>query len=148
MNKSEIKKLLSEPFNNIIKSIKSNDINMELKGLDDLKSALNDLSNNIEKRKESALSKKDKNGNLIWHKCSYCKKYFKLNTKDIFKTESVHCISTHWDAGYGDDDRYADAVYVHTKTHCTLCKKEITLDDKYSYTIPGTERDRWGRVYN
>lgn len=143
-----MKKLLNMPFNDILKTIKSNDLNVELKGLDDLKTVLNGLSNNIEKRKESALSKKDKKGNLIWRKCSHCKKYFKVNTKDIFKTNSVRLINTYTDTGYGDDDRYADAVYIQIKSHCPLCKKEVTLDDKYSHTLPGTERDRWGKVWN
>lgn len=60
MTKSEIKKLLNEPLNDIIKAIKSNDLNIEIKGLDDLKSILDDLSNNVEKRKKSILSKRNK----------------------------------------------------------------------------------------
>ena len=148
MTKSEIKKLLNEPLNDIIKAIKSNDLNIEIKGLDDLKSILDDLSNNVEKRKKSILSKRDRKGNLIWRKCSHCKKYFKVNTKDIFTTESIHCINTYTDSGYGDDDRYADAVYIETKSHCPLCKKEILLDRNYSHVIPGSERDKYGTVCN
>lgn len=147
MNKQDMKKAMKAPFSELIRSIKNPDINIELKSLNDLQSVCEGLEYLVEQRKKALIEKTVK-GNLIYHKCGHCKKYFKLNPKDCYQTQEVHNISTYTDAGYGDDDRYANAVYNITKVKCPLCKKEVTLENKYSYTVPGTERDRWGRVWN
>jgi hypothetical protein len=57
-------------------------------------------------------------------------------------TEVVNGECVFRDAGYGDDDIFADCSYVVLNAICPYCKAKIeTARHRMSYS---NERDRWG----
>lgn len=140
MNKSEMKKIMKEPFSEIMKTIKDKDINKELKAVNDLLSVCEDLRCLAEKRRQTIID------GMV--RCS-CGHYFKPNPKKHYVTERIVCKPTFWDSGYGDDDRYADFRIKDLYENCPKCQKPVTLKLAFfEDQIPGTERDRWGKIYS
>lgn len=141
MNKSEMKKIIKEPFSEILKAIKDKDVAKELKALNDLQNICEDLKCLAEKRKQVITDNK--------LKCKSCGHYFKPNLKKQYRTSRIVCKPTHWDAGYGDDDRYADFRVHDLYENCPKCQNPVTVKLAFfEDQIPGTERDRWGRIYS
>lgn len=141
MNKSEMKNLMKAPFSEIIKAIKDKDVGKELKDLDNLQSVCKDLSCLVETRKKAII--KDK------RKCKECGHYFKPNPKKQYATKRIVNKNTYCDAGYGDDDRYADFEVTDLYENCPKCQKPVTIKLAYfERQIPGTERNRWGERYD
>ena len=141
MNKSEMKNLMKAPFSEIIKAIRDKDVGKELKALDNLQSVCKDLICLVETRKKAIT--KDK------RMCKECGHYFKPNPKKYYKTTHVTNKCTYWDAGYGDDDRYADFEVTDLYENCPKCRKPAIIKLAYfERQIPGTERNRWGERYD
>lgn len=141
MNKTEMKKLMKVSFSEIIKAIKDKDVGKELKALDNLQSVCKDLSCLVETRKKAIT--KDK------RKCKECGHYFKPNPNATKKTIRVVNKNTYCDAGYGDDDRYADFEVTDLYENCPKCHKPVIIKLAYfERQIPGTERNRWGERYD
>lgn len=141
MNKSEMKKLMKASFYKILETIKDKDVGKELKDLDNLQSVCKDLSCLVETRKKAIT--KDK------RKCKECGHYFKPNPKKQYTTKRIANKCTYCDAGYGDDDRYADFEVTDLYENCPKCQKPVTIELAFfERKIPGTERDRWGERYD
>ncbi len=74
------------------------------------------------------INKKTKN----YSKCPICKKYA---LKKRFKKRSFYVVKedvlVFSDAGYGDDDEYADVKYLVTYATCPLCGKETEVSSQY-----------------
>lgn len=141
MNKSEMKNLMKASFSEIVKAIKDKDVDKELKALDNLQSVCKDLVCSIETRKKAII--KDK------RKCKECGHYFKPNPKKQYATKRIVNKNTYCDAGYGDDDRYADFEVTDLYENCPKCQKPVTIELAFfERKIPGTERDRWGERYD
>lgn len=139
MKKTEIKKMLNTY--DIFRRIQNKDVNTELQDLERLEDCVNEISAKIEQRKHQI--KKDRVC------CSSCKLYFKPNPKKWYKQERIENRTSYTDAGYGDDDRYADYKITSYYELCPKCQKPVCVrSDDWAEKIPGTERDRWGRVYN
>lgn len=140
MNKPEMKRILKGPFSEILKAIKDKDVDKELKSLDDLQSICEDLKCLVEGR-----SKLLKDSRV---KCS-CGHYFKSNPKKHYVINRTVCKPTFWDSGYGDDDRYADFKVTDLYENCPKCQKPVAVKLAFfEDQIPGTERDRWGKIYS
>lgn len=140
MNKSEMKKIMKEPFSEIMKTIKDKDINKELKAVNDLLSVCEDLRCLAEKRRQTIIDDK---------LCCKCGHYFKPNPKKQFTTKRIVTSPTYWYSDYGDDDGYADFEITELYENCPKCKKPVTVKLAFfERQIPGTERDRWGKVYS
>lgn len=141
MNKSEMKNLMKAPFSEIIKAIKDKDVGKELKALDNLQSVCKDLSCLVETRKKAIT--KDR------RMCKECGHYFKPNPKKQYTTKRIANKCTYCDAGYGDDDRYADFEVTDLYENCPKCHKPTIIRSAYfEKQIPGTERNRWGERYD
>lgn len=131
MNKAEMKKIMKAPFSEIIKAIKDKDVSKELKALNDLQSVCEDLKFLIEKRKQTITE-----GKL---KCKECGHYFKPNLKKQYETKHIARKIVYWDAGYGDDDRYADFEVADLYEKCPKCQKPVVVKLAwYEREIPGT----------
>jgi DNA-directed RNA polymerase subunit M/transcription elongation factor TFIIS len=141
MNKAEMKKILKAPFSEIIKIIKSKDVNKELEALNDLQSTCEDLKYLAEKRKQTITK-----GKLKCKECGYC---FKPNPKKQYVIKHIVNKPTYWDSGYGEDDRYADFEVTDIYENCPKCQAPIAVKLAwYEEQIPGTEKDRWGNRYD
>ena len=133
MNKTEMKKIIKAPFSEIIKAIKDKDVNKELKALNDLQGVCEDLKHLAEKRKQAITD-----GKL---KCKECGHYFKSNPKKQYETKHVAHKIVYWDAGYDDDDRYADFEVADLYEKCPKCQKPVVVKLAwYERQIPGTLR--------
>ena len=75
--------------------------------------------------------------------CRGCHRYFaRKEAKFESMTEVVNGECVFRDAGYGDDDTFADCEYVVLRVVCPKCgKKKETTRHRLKYT---NERDRWG----
>ena len=141
MNKSEMKKLMKVSFSEILEAIKDKDVGKELKALDNLQSVCKDLSCLVETRKK-AITKDRK-------MCRECGYYFKPNPKKQYTTKRIANKCTYCDAGYGDDDRYADFEVTDLYENCPKCHKPVAIKLAYfEKKIPGTERNKWGERYD
>lgn len=141
MNKSEMKNLMKASFSEIVKAIKDKDVDKELKALDNLQSVCKGLVCSVETRKKAII--KDK------RKCKECGHYFKPNPKKQYATKRIINKNTYCDAGYGDDDRYADFEVTDLYENCPKCQKPVTIELAYfERQIPGTERNKWGERYD
>ena len=141
MNKSEMKKLMKVSFSKILEAIKDKDVGKELKALDNLQSVCKDLSYLVETRKK--VITKDR------IMCKECGHYFKPNPKKQYTTKRIANKCTYWDAGYGDDDRYADFEVTDLYENCPKCHKPVAIKLAYfEKKIPGTEKNRWGERYD
>ena len=141
MNKSEMKNLMKAPFSEIIKAIKDKDVGKELKDLDNLQSVCKDLVCSVETRKKAII--KDK------RKCKECGHYFKPNPKKQYTIKRIVYKNTYCDAGYGDDDRYADFEVTDLYENCPKCQKPVIIKLAwFERKIQGTERNKWGEKYD
>lgn len=135
MNKSEMKNLMKAPFSEIIKAIEDKDVGNELKALDNLQSVCKDLNCLVETRKKAIT--KDR------RMCRECGYYFKSNPKKQYATKRIVNKIAYYDAGYGDDDRYADFEITDIYENCPKCQKPVIIKLAYfERQIPGTERNR------
>ncbi len=138
MKKSDIKKEIN--IASLMQQAKNKDVNIELADLARIESVLEDLGKKVNLRIQTLT----KNLNF----CPTCKKYFYLDPARCYWNERVESRIAFWDSGYGDDDRYVDCKVYYKKIDCPFCKASQTIDKKIGDDIPGTERDRHGRVYN
>ena len=75
--------------------------------------------------------------------CKGCHRYFaRKEAKFESMTEVVNGECVFRDAGYGDDDTFADCSYIVLKAICPYCGAKIeTARHRIGYS---NERDRWG----
>ena len=75
--------------------------------------------------------------------CQGCHNYFARNEAHFESiTEVVNGECVFRDAGYGDDDTFADCSYIVLKAICPYCGAKIeTARHRMGYS---NERDRWG----
>lgn len=73
-------------------------------------------------------------------KCTGCDSYFKPEdlTEGSYKETTTECVYT--DAGYGDDDEYAEVTRIYIVKRCPKCGKE--LDRKSFYLGESNRRCR------
>jgi len=138
MKKSDIKKTLN--ITSLMQQAKNKDVNAELEDLARIENVLEDLGRKVNLRIQALT--KDLNF------CPYCKKYFHLDPARCYWNERVEQRIAYWDSGYGDDDRYVDSKVYYKKIDCPFCGKSQTVDKMIGDDIPGTERDKYGKVYN
>ena len=148
MNKPEMKRILK----GILKEIKDKDVSKELKAINDLQDACDELNCLAEKRKKTITEGKVK--------CGACGHYFKPDPKRQYVTKRIVNKPTYWDSGYGDDDRYADFEVLKIRIYadfevkdlnenCPKCQNQVTIKLAWlENQIPGTEQDRYGHIYN
>jgi len=141
MKQSEMNKALSGPFKEILNGIKNEDVAIELEDLERLSKTLASLSTKIGKRMSSI-----KEGKMCCPKCNH---YFKPDPKKQYANTHIENRTSYTDAGYGDDDRYADYEITDLYQLCPNCQKPVKIKDQwYINKVPGTERDRWGHVWS
>lgn len=96
----------------------------------------------IKKFRTALYEEEDKLKKNNYH-CISCDAYFARNEahfKSTHETVKGECVFR--DAGYGDDDRFADCQYIVLYITCPKCGKKIeTARHRISYS---NERDRWG----
>lgn len=64
-----------------------------------------------------------------YRKCQKCGKYSIIkNTKSILETEVHHDVLVYANAGYGDDDEYADITYSICYSICPFCGGKSELN--------------------
>lgn len=136
MTKTEIKK----QFSDFLKTLKDEDVNVEVFNLKLVGECLHDFSTRLEDRKYRITKN--------YHYCNNCSKYVKTKKSTFRVSSSLAIVQTYSDSGYGDDDRYADQVVYKTYAPCPNCGKDILIKTDYGEIIPGTERDKYGTCYN
>ena len=136
ITKTEIKK----QFQNFLKSLKDEDVNVEVYNLKLVKECLHDFSFQLEGRKDKIVKK--------YHYCKNCFKYVKTKKSTFRVSSSTTIVQTYCDAGYGDDDRYANQLVYKTYASCPRCGKDILIKIDYGDIIPGTEMNKYGVCYN
>ena len=77
-----------------------------------------------------------------YFKCSKCGRYsLKKRFDIIYDQELVKGVTVYSDAGYGDDDKFADVTYSVEYLVCPICKG---LTEKSRYPIAeSNRRGRW-----
>ena len=141
MKQSEMTEALSGPFKEILNSIKNEDVAIELEDLERLSKAVVSLNMKVGKRMSSI-----KQGKTCCPKCNH---YFKPDPKKQYANTHIENRTSYTDAGYGEDDRYADYEITDLYQLCPNCQKPVKIKDQWDINkIPGTERDRWGQVWN
>ena len=65
-------------------------------------------------------------------KCNKCRKYSPLKSLRTFcETDTVKDQLVYADAGYGEDDEYADVTYAVDYYICPICKNHIEIKRRY-----------------
>lgn len=97
------------------------------------------------KKYKTALFEEEFNLKKDNYHCISCGTYFARNEAHFESTnETVKGECVFRDAGYGDDDRFADCEYVVLRVVCPKCgKKKETARHRLKYM---NERDRWGNL--
>ena len=141
MKQSEMTEALSGPFKEILNSIKNKDVAIELEDLERLSKALGSLEAKVGTRMSSI-----KKGKKCCPKCNH---YFKPDPKKQYANTHIENRTSYTDAGYGDDDRYADYEITDLYQLCPNCQKPVKIKDQWDISkVPGTERDRWGKRWD
>lgn len=141
MKQSEMNKALSGPFKEILNSIRNKDVAIELEDLERLSKTLSGLSAKVGTRMSSI-----KEGKTCCPKCNH---YFKPDPKKQYASTHIENRTSYTDAGYGDDDRYADYEITDLYQLCPNCQKPVKIKDQWDISkVPGTETDRWGKRWD
>lgn len=96
----------------------------ELKDVSVQEKRINDINHELKELKARQASLKDELVDSLQY-CSKCNHYYDLEDLKLSFEEShvVECVFT--DAGYGDDDRFANVKRAHTYYHCPLCQEVL-----------------------
>jgi hypothetical protein len=137
MRKCDVKKLID--LKGILELAKDKDINKYLSNLANCRKVLRDI--------ESSIDKKITNIHSQYYFCNKCNNAIKKSTaKYLYRTE-IRDTLVYSDPGYGDN-RYADCEFTIKYIKCPKCGNELTIDNIKGDLIPGTERDKYGNIYN
>ena len=132
---------LSGPFKEILNSIKNKEVAIELDDLERLSKVLISLNMKIGKRMSSI-----KEGKTCCPKCGH---YFVPDPKKQYASTHIENRTSYIDSGYGEDDRHADFEVTDIFQLCPKCQKPVKIKgDFYVSKVPGTDRNKWGDVYN
>ena len=104
---------------------------------------LNKIKNDAER--ELIKVRKDLQENYIY--CEKCSGYYpKANLQTVSDTEVIIGECVYTDAGYGDDDMFADVAYLVTSYVCPNCGNKVKEKGR-SILSTSNRRDRWGNRF-
>lgn len=121
------------------KSILNEYLNTQIAGLSPEKQLAE-----IDKIIEATKAFRSKTKNKIEKKyiyCYTCKKYHLAKSYTIVERDANSTICVYSDAGYGDDDEYANCIYHITERVCPKCKERTEIKSVITWRGPSYTRD-------